>query len=141
MASGIRAVISPQAHRRIDQLTFPGLLATAAWMTRWDEKAAAITLVTAAVEGVAHLTTDYPPAILPWMSFRTHNHLATAHGATVMALALLMPGISRRGRWTLCALGATPITLAALSDTRERHPGGRPHQPRRRMARSPSPVR
>ena len=45
MATGITAVISPQAHRRIDQLTFPGLLATAAWMARWDRRAAAVTLL------------------------------------------------------------------------------------------------
>ena len=34
MATGITALISPQTHRRIDQLTFPGLLAAAAWMAR-----------------------------------------------------------------------------------------------------------
>ena len=81
MGTGITALISPQAHRRIDQLTFPGLLAAAALMTRVDRKAAAVTLLTAAVEGAAHLTTDYPPAVLPWMSFRTHNRVATAHSS------------------------------------------------------------
>src|SRR3954454_5440987 len=123
MATGITAVISPQAHRRIDQLTFPGLLATAALMARRDRGAAAITLMTAAVEGVAHITTDYPPALLPLMIFRTHNRIATAHGAVVMALALTVPGLSRRGRWALCALGAMPITLAAISDTRDPQAG------------------
>ena len=116
------AFLSPQAHRRIDQLTFPGLLAAAALLTRVDRKAAAITLATAAVEGVAHVTTDYPPAILPWMSFRTHNRLATAHGALVLALGLLAPGLSPQGRLALCALGVMPITLAALSDTRDSLP-------------------
>ena len=122
MATGITALISPQTHRRIDQLTFPGLLAAAAVMARVDRRAAAVILMTAAVEGAAHVTTDYPPAGLPWMSFRTHNRVATAHGAVVMALALMVPGISRRGRWALCALGAMPITLAAVSDTREVFP-------------------
>src|SRR3954468_16789172 len=122
MATGITAVISPQAHRRIDQLTFPGLLATAAWMARWDRRAAAVTLATACVEGVAYLTTGYPPAILPLMNFRTHNRVATAHGALVIALGLTLPGLSRRGRLALCALGTMPITLAALSDEREQHP-------------------
>lgn len=122
MTTGIAAVISPQTHRRIDQLTFPGLLAAAAWMARWDRRAAAITLMTAAVEGTAYVTTDYPPAILPLMNFRTHNRVATAHGALVIALALMAPGLTRRGRWALCALGASPITLAALSDTREPQP-------------------
>jgi hypothetical protein len=123
MATGITAVVSRQAHRRIDQLSFPGLLAAAAWMSRWDRWAGAVTLMTAAVEGVAHVTTDYPPAILPLMSFRTHNRVATAHGALVMTLALTVPGISRRGRLALCALGAMPITLAAISDTREPQAG------------------
>src|SRR4051794_36196442 len=76
MATGMTTFISPQMHRRIDQLTFPGLLAAAALMTRTDRKAAAEILMTAFVEGAAYLMTDYPPAVLPWMSFRTHNRLA-----------------------------------------------------------------
>ena len=128
MVTGIIPWISPQTHRRIDQLTFPGLLSAAAVMTSVDRKAAAVTLATAFVEGAAHVTTDYPPAILPWMSFRTHNRVATAHGALVIGLGLLMPGLSRRGRLALCALGAMPITLAALSDTRQRQPGGAPER-------------
>src|SRR4051812_31872284 len=123
MATGITAVISPQANRRIDQLTFPGLLATAAWMARWDRRAAAVTLATAGVEGVAYLTTDYPPAVLPMMSFRTHNPAATAHGALVIALGLMLPGLTRRGRVALCTLATMPITLAALSGARGREGG------------------
>src|SRR5688572_7229794 len=97
-------------------------------MTRVDRKAAAVTLATAAVEGTAYLTTDYPPAILPLMSFRTHNRVAAAHGALLIALGLLMPGLSRRGRVALCTLGVMPITLAAMSDTREPRPGGLPER-------------
>ena len=118
MATGITPLISPQAHRRIDQLTFPGLLAAAAAMARGDRRAAAVILATAAVEGTAYLTTDYPPAVLPLMSFRTHNRVAAAHGALVIGLGLTLPGLSRRGRLALCTLGTMPITLAALSDTR-----------------------
>ena len=95
MATGTTAFISPQAHRRIDQLTFPGLLAAAAVMARVDRRAAAVILTTAAVEGTAYLTTDYPPAVLPLMSFRTHNRVATGHGALVIALGLTLPGLSR----------------------------------------------
>ena len=120
METGIPALISPQTHRRIDQLTFPGLLAVAALMRQIDRKAAAITLMTAGVEGMAHVTTDYPPALVPLMSFRTHNRIAAAYGAFVIALSLAVPGISKRGRRALCVLGAMPITLAALSDTRQR---------------------
>ena len=111
MVTGIIPLFSPHEHRRIDQLTFPGLLAAAAVMTRVDRKAAA-------VEGAAYLTTDYPPAVLPLMSFRTHNRVAAVHGAVVLAAGFLAPGLSPRGRLALCALGAMPIALAALSDTR-----------------------
>src|SRR3954453_19074473 len=125
MATDTTPPISPRTHRRIDQLTFPGLLAAAAWMTRGERRAAAVTLATAAVEGVAFLTTDYPPAVLPLMSFRTHNRVATAHGALIIGLGLTLPGLSLRGRLALCTLGTMPITLAALSDTREPQGGFR----------------
>ena len=118
MVTGILPLVSPQAHRRIDQLTFPGLLASAAWMSRWDKRAAAVILATAAIEGTAYLTTDYPPAVLPLMSFRAHNRVAAAHGTLVIGLGLTLPGLSPRGRLALCTLGTMPITLAALSDTR-----------------------
>ncbi len=97
--------------------------------------------LTAAVEGVAHLTTDYPPAILPWMNFRTHNRVAAAHGALVIGLGLTLPGLSPRGRLALCTLGTMPITLAALSDTRGPQGGFRavaePAGPLDRAASSP----
>ena len=125
MATGITSLVSPRAHRRIDQFTFPGLLAAAAAMARVDRRAAAVILATAAVEGTAYLITDFPPAVLPLMSFTTHNRVAAAHGALVIGLGLTVPGISRRGRLALCALGLMPITLAALSDTRGTQGGSR----------------
>ena len=118
MATGITSLISPRAHRRIDQFTFPGLLAAAAAMARVDRRAAAAILATAVVEGTAYLTTDYPPAVLPLMSFRHPQpggrsprgarHRARSHAAGPLAA----------GRLALCTLGTMPITLAALSDTR-----------------------
>lgn len=122
MATGVAPLISPQAHRRIDQITFPGLLVAAAVLTRVDRKAAAVTLATAFVEGTAYLTTDYPPAVLPPMSFRTHNRVAAAHGSLLIMPGLLTPGLSGRGQAALCTLGTMPITLAALSDPRDRQP-------------------
>ncbi len=83
MATGITAAIPPQAHRRIDQFTSPGLLAAATVMSRVDRRAAVI-LAMAAGEGTAYLNTDDPPAVLPLMSFRTHNRVATDHGLAVM---------------------------------------------------------
>jgi len=118
MITGSIPVLSPQAHRRIDQWAFPALLATAALMSRRDPTAASVALMTAVVEGAAHLITDYPPAILPVIGFRTHNRWAFAHGLFIGALSLSLPGISRRNRAALCALAAMPIMLAALSDTR-----------------------
>lgn len=115
---GILPLVSRKQHRLIDQLTFPGLLATAAWMAGWDKRAAAVTLATAAVEGTAYTITDYPPAVLPLLSYRAHNRWAATHGALVITLALTMPGLTRRGRLALCALGSAPISLAMLSDMR-----------------------
>ena len=112
------SLLSPQAHRRIDQFTFPGLLAAAAAMARVDRRAAAVILATAAVEGTAYLATDYPPADLPLLSFGNHNRVAAAHGALVIGLGLTVPGSRERGRLARCTLGTMPITLAALSDTR-----------------------
>ena len=141
MAIGITSLLSPQAHRWIDQLTFPGLLAAAAGMACVDRRAAAVILATAAVEGTAYLTTDYPPAVLPLMSFRAHNQVAAAHGALVIGLGLTLPGLSPRGRLALCTLGTMPITLAALSDTRGPQGGFRavaePSGPLHRAASSP----
>jgi hypothetical protein len=118
MIVGSIPVLSPQAHRRIDQLSFPALVATAALLSRRDARAGSVALLTAAIEGTAHLITDYPPGILPWISFRAHNQWAFAHGCLVAALSLSLPGISRRGRWALRGLAAMPIVLAAVSDTR-----------------------
>ena len=119
MIVGSIPVLPPQAHRRIDQLAFPALLATAALMSRWDRKVGAVALMTVAVEGTAHLVTAYPPGALPWIGFRAHNRWAPAHGVFVAEPALSLPVISRRNRWALYALGAMPIALAALSDTRQ----------------------
>jgi hypothetical protein len=110
-------LLSPQVHRRVDRLAFPALLATAAQMSRRDRTAGCVALLTAAVEGTAHLITDYPPAVLPWISFRDHNRWAAAHGLLVGALALSLSGISRRNRWALCGLAVMHIAVAAVSDT------------------------
>lgn len=124
MVTGILPLVSPRTHRRIDQFTFPGLLAAAAWMARWDRRAAAVTLATACVEGGAYLATDYPPSVLPLIGFRTHNRWAATHGTLVIALGLTLPGLSRRVLLALSTLGSMPIILAMLSDTREPPPAG-----------------
>jgi hypothetical protein len=118
--------ISPQAHRRIDLLTFPALLAAAAMLARRDRRAADVVLATAAVEGVATLTTNYPPPVAAGViSFRTHNVWAAAHGLLVAVLSARLPGLTPLGRRALGVLAVMPITMALLSDlsTREQAKG------------------
>jgi hypothetical protein len=113
-------VLSPQAHRRIDLLALASVIASVAWMSRWNTRTAAIMSMIAAGEGAALLTTDYPPGFLRWMSFRDHLWAATLHGILAASLGLLVPGIPPRDRRVLLALASMPIVLSALSDTRER---------------------
>ncbi|MFO0891619.1 MAG: hypothetical protein U0790_21050 [Isosphaeraceae bacterium] len=142
MIIGSIPVLSPEAHRRIDQLSFPALVPTSALLSRRVPRAGSIALLTAAVEGAAHLNTDDPPGILPWIGFQAHNRWAFAHGRLFAALSLSLPGLSRRGRWALRGLAAIPIVLAAVSDTRrssmESRSGGSASHPTRGSPRGHS---
>jgi hypothetical protein len=110
--------ISPRTHRRIDLLTFPTLLAAAAVLARRDRRAAGVVLATAAVEGIATATTDYPPPVIGRaLSFRAHNAWAALHGVLVAALAAGLPGLTPFGRRALGMLSLMPILMALLSDT------------------------
>jgi len=110
--------LSPQAHRRIDLLTFPALVAAAALLARRDRRAAGVVLATAAVEGIATATTNYPPPVLgDAISFRAHNRWAASHGVFVAALAAWMPGLTPFGRRALGVLSVMPVTMALISDT------------------------
>ena len=92
--------MSPRAHRRIDLLTFPALVAAAA------------------VEGLATATTNYPPPVLGGaIGFRAHNRWAASHGLLVAALAAWLPGLTPPGRRALAVLSVMPVTMALLSDT------------------------
>jgi hypothetical protein len=110
--------ISPRTHRRIDLLTFPALVTAAAILARDDRRAEAVVLATAAVEGLATTTTNYPPPVLSGViSFRAHNVWAASHGLLVAALAAFLPGLTPLGRRALAVLSVMPVTLALLSDT------------------------
>ena len=110
--------MSPRAHRRIDLLTFPALVAAAALLSRRDRRAAAVVLATAAVEGLATATTNYPPPVLgSVISFRAHNRWAASHGLLVAALAAWLPGLTPFGRRALAVLSVMPVTMALVSDT------------------------
>ena len=117
---GLPRVLSPQMHRRIDLVAFPSVVASVVWMSRRNSRVAALMGMIAAGEGVALLTTDYPPGFLRWMSFRDHVWAATLHGVLAASLGLLVPDIPPRDRRVLLALALMPILLSALSDTRER---------------------
>jgi len=112
-------ILSPQTHRRIDLLALPGVIASVLWMSRRNTRVAALMSMIAAGEGAALLTTDYPPGLLRWMSFRDHVWAATLHGLLAASLGLLVPGIPARDRRVLLALASMPIVLSVLSDTRE----------------------
>ena len=114
----VLGLVSPRAHRRIDLLTFPALVVAAAALARRVRRAAAVVLATAAVEGLATATTDYPPPVA-WgaIGFRAHNRWAASHGVLVAALAAWLPGLTPAGRRALAVLSVMPVTLALLSDT------------------------
>ena len=113
-------IFSPQMHRRVDLVAFPSVIALVVWMSRGDRRTAALVSMIAAGEGAALLTTDYPPGIFRWMSFRDYVWAATLHGILAASLGLLVPGIPARNRRVLLTLASMPIVLSALSDTRER---------------------
>ena len=113
-------IVSPQAHRRIDLVALPSVLASVVWMSRRNRRAAALMSMIAAGEAAALLTTDYPPGFLRWMSFRDHVRAATLHGLLAAALALVARDMPTRDRRVLLVLASLPIALSALSDTRER---------------------
>ena len=113
-------VLSPQMHRRIDLVALPGVIASVAWMSRRNGRVAALMSMIAAGEAAALLTTDYPPGLLRWMSFRDHVWAATMHGILAASLGLLVPDIPSRDRRVLLVLASMPIALSALSDTQGR---------------------
>ena len=113
-------VLSPQMHRRVDLVALPSVIASVVWMSRRHRRVAALMSMIAAGEGAALLTTDYPPGILRWMTFRDHVWAATLYGILAASLGLLVPDIPQRDRRVLLALASMPVVLSALSDTRER---------------------
>lgn len=112
--------LSPQMHRRVDLLALPSVIASIVWVSRRNRRVAALMSMIAAGEAAALVTTDYPPGLLRWMSFRDHVWAATLHGVLAASLGLLVPGIPPRDRRFLLALASMPIILSALSDTGER---------------------
>ncbi len=119
MGELIPKIISPRAHRRFDSIMLPGLVGATAWMSRRDRPAASLVALMTAAEGAAFLTTNFPPGILPWMSFRDHVRVGLTASAFVAALAFLFRDIPPRERRFILAMLALPIAANALSDDRE----------------------
>ncbi|HEX8372651.1 MAG TPA: hypothetical protein VF585_07720 [Chthoniobacterales bacterium] len=107
--------LPPQFHRYADMLVFPSLLALSLWMSRRNQTAASLIALNAAIEGGAFLVTDYPPAIVPKISFRDHLRLATATGLAGWAVTLLLRNIGPEDRAILLAMYSGPIVLSAAS--------------------------
>jgi hypothetical protein len=101
-------------------LVFLTMVALAVWMFRRNRRAAALVTADAAIQGSALLTTDYPPAFIPLMSFRNHLRFANLHAACSAALALLIPGIPPRDRRILLGLSMAPFLLNAASRLEDR---------------------
>ncbi len=116
MANLVPNLVSPQAHRRIDLLTFPVLIGLTAWLARRNPPAASLVALTAATEAATFLTTDFPPGVLPWMSFRDHVRVGLIMPAGVAALAFLFKDIRPADRRIVLAMLAVPLALNALSD-------------------------
>ncbi len=112
----IPKIISSRAHGRIDTIVFPCLLGATVWMSRRSRPAASLVALTTATEAVTFLTTDFPPGILPWMSFRDHIRVGLTVPPSIAALAFLFRGIPPRERRFVLALLVLPIVLNALSD-------------------------
>ncbi len=116
MGGLIPKIVSAQAHRRFDILVFPCLLGATVWMARRNGPAASLVALTTATEAASFLTTDYPPAVLPWMGFRDHIRVGLIVPTAIAALAFLFRDIPPRERRFVLALLVLPIVSNVLSD-------------------------
>ncbi len=91
----IPKVVSARPHRRFDILVSPCLLGATVWMSRRNGPAASLIVLTTATEAASFLTTDYPPAILPRVSFRDHIRVGLTVPTAIAALALLFRDVPR----------------------------------------------
>lgn len=115
----IPKIISPRAHRRFDSFVLPGLIGATVWMSRRNRPTASLVALTTAIEGVAFLTTNFPPGILPWMSFRDHIRAGLTTPALIASLAFVFRDVPPRERRLILALLVLPTTVNALSDAKE----------------------
>ncbi|OON68482.1 hypothetical protein [Hymenobacter sp. CRA2] len=112
--------VSPQTHAWIDLLAFPAMLGLSAWLRKRNSAAAALVLFNALGEGTIAGITDFPPSLLPLISFRNHIRIGLLASPMYLALAALTPGIPWRYRRFPVYLGLVPIVLNSLSNPKNR---------------------
>ena len=108
-------VVSPQAHALFDALAFPAGLPLTIYLAKQNPRAGAIMGLNLAVEGGISLFTNYPPAVVPAISFRTHIRIGMVFAPLSATLALLLPGLSKRQRLLLSLLPLIPFVLNGIS--------------------------
>ena len=108
-------VISPKAHAIADLLAFPVMVGITLWMARRNKQAAFVMAVNTASEASIALTTNYPPAVIPLISFQNHIKIGIAYSPMSLALATLLPQIPKQERTILCLFPLVPFLLNSMS--------------------------
>ena len=95
---------------------YPLVVALTVRMARRNRPAATVLLVNTVVQGITDLTTDYPPGLLRWLTFRDHLSIGFVFAPLQATLVCLVPGITERQRRFLLLLPLGLIMLNALSN-------------------------
>ncbi|UYZ59500.1 hypothetical protein [Hymenobacter latericus] len=111
-------VVSPQAHALFDLAAFPAMLGLAYWLWPRNRPAAKLLLANALLEGPNATVTNFPPAVVPLLSFRTHVSTGLVGLPIYTAVSLLTKNIPLKYRLLPLAFGVVPLIVNALSNTR-----------------------
>ena len=108
-------LVSPKAHAIFDALAFPAMLPLVIYLAKKNPKVGLIMGLNLAVEGGVSLFTNYPPAIIPKISFRDHIRIGMVFAPLSSALSLLTPGLTKRERLVLSLVPLVPFILNGIS--------------------------
>ena len=108
-------LVSPKAHAIFDALAFPAMLSLVIYLAKKNPRVGAIMGLNLAVEGGVSLLTNYPPAVIPKISFRDHIRIGMVFAPLSSALSLLMPGLTRLERLVLSLVPLVPFILNGIS--------------------------
>jgi hypothetical protein len=110
--------LSPHAHRRFDSVALPGMLVLTAWTARRRSRpAAALMSLTTAVEAMTFVLTDFPPGILPAITFRDHTRIGLLGTAFIGALSFLIEDLPADDRRLILGTLTVPAVVNAGSAT------------------------